>query len=40
MAALTWGEFVGQLSETPELVTCLKERQLYVNEAVSGEEEI
>jgi hypothetical protein len=40
MAALTWGEFVGQLNETPELVTYLKERQLYVNEAVSGEEEI
>ena len=40
MAALTWGEFVGQLSETPELVTYLKERQLYVNDAVTGEEEI
>ena len=40
MAALTWGEFVGQLHESPELVTYLKERQLYVNDAVTGEEEI
>ena len=40
MADLTWSAFVGQLNETPELVTYLKERQLYVNDAVTGEEEI
>jgi hypothetical protein len=40
MAALTWSEFVSQLGNLPELVQYLKERQLYVNDIVTGEEEL
>jgi predicted glutamine amidotransferase len=38
MAELTWSEFVSHLSNLPELVQYLKERQLYVNDIVTGEE--
>lgn len=39
---MTWTEFVSGISEgeTPELVTYLKERRLYVNEPVVGSEEV
>lgn len=39
MKSLSWTTFVSGCSE-PELVQYLKERRLYINEPVSGEEEI
>lgn len=36
---LSWAEFVSSLTET-ELISCLKERRLYVNEPVESEAEI
>lgn len=39
MKALSWTTFVSGCTE-PELVQYLKERRLYINEPVSGEEEI
>lgn len=39
MKSLSWTTFVSECSE-PELVQYFKERRLYINEPVSGEEEI
>ena len=39
MKSLSWTTFVSGCAE-PELVQYLKERRLYINEPVSGEEEI
>ena len=38
MKALSWTSFVADCTE-PELVQYLKERRIYVNEPVSGEED-
>jgi hypothetical protein len=38
LEALSWSEFVSKI-ESPELIQYLKERRLYVNEAVFAEEE-
>lgn len=37
--ALSWSEFVSKITE-PELIRYLKERRLYINEPVCGEEEV
>ncbi len=37
--SMSWTTFVSECSQ-PELIQYLKERRLYVNEPVSGEEEI
>ena len=39
IAKLSWSEFVAGITE-PELVQYLKERQLYINEKVTTEEEM
>lgn len=39
LKALSWTSFVAKCTE-PELVQYLKERQLYINEPVAGEEEV
>ena len=36
---LSWSEFVRRLKE-PELIQCLKKRQLYINEEITTEEEL
>jgi len=40
--ALSWTSFVEQLSQEkyPELIAYMKERRLYINEAVECEEEV
>ena len=40
MQDLSWIEFVKRVSNNAELVQYLKERSLYVNEPVTGEEEL
>lgn len=42
MARLSWSDFMSRIGslDYPELVQYLKERRLYVSEAVTGEEEI
>ena len=39
IANMSWSEFVGTLTET-ELITYLKERRLYINEATNTEEDM
>lgn len=41
LSALSWSDFVGRLSpkRVPELITYLKERQLYINEPIDTEED-
>jgi len=39
IAKLSWSEFVSEITE-PELIQYLKERQLYINEKVTTEEEM
>ena len=36
---LSWSEFVSRITD-PELIQYLKERRLYINEAIGGEEEM
>jgi len=36
---MSWNEFVGSINQ-PELITYLKERQLYINEPIEREDEI
>ncbi len=36
---LSWSEFVRRIDE-PELITYLKERQLYINDTIESEEEM
>ena len=38
LQALSWSEFVSKINE-PELIQYLKERRLYVNDAIEIEEE-
>ena len=38
LQALSWWRFVSQITE-PQLITYLKERQLYINEPVQIDEE-
>ena len=39
LQALSWSEFVGCIHE-PELIQYLKERRLYINEPLEGEENL
>jgi hypothetical protein len=39
LKALSWTSFVSGCQQ-PELIQYLKERRLYINEPVSGEEEL
>ena len=39
IAKLSWSDFVAEITE-PELVTYLKERNLYINEKVEETEEL
>jgi hypothetical protein len=39
MQKLSWSDFVADISE-PELIQYLKERQLYINDKISAEEEM
>ncbi len=41
LSDLSWSDFVERLSpeSVPELVTYLKERQLYINEPIDTEED-
>lgn len=39
IAKLSWSEFVAGIKE-PELIQYLKERQLYINEKITSEEEM
>ncbi len=39
IAKLSWSDFVGQITE-PELIQYLKERNLYINEKITSEEEL
>ena len=39
MQGLSWSDFVASITE-PELIQYLKERRLYINEEITGEEEM
>ena len=39
MQGLSWSDFVASVTET-ELIQYLKERRLYINEEITGEEEM
>lgn len=39
LQAMSWSEFVGYIHE-PELIQYLKERRLYINEPLEGEEDL
>ena len=39
LQSMSWSEFVGYIHE-PELIQYLKERRLYINEPMEGEEDL